>query len=276
MGRLNRFNLLHYLLKPRLVREIAEHYGVSHKTVALHLREAVKSGRVLVSEAPVFQAIKDSSGNLKKLKGLVYVCQKSPILVRKNARFAPMKADNSVRGLDGASHLRFLSKPFCVRANLSLEQEPPTLELGENLNRENLMPTAKANRSLVSRMNVSTARVVPLNRQISDRLRLPRQASKGGSTSLSQEERIRLFQALSRGRLPFLDLHECFNVSRQTITRLVKRGFLTEDWGAEGVGVTFGLTGKGKAYLKELERASGHVPRIKETSLTKLKQRSAV
>jgi predicted DNA-binding protein YlxM (UPF0122 family) len=72
--------------------------------------------------------------------------------------------------------------------------------------------------------------------------------------------------------LPFLEIQNRFEVSRQTITRLVKRGLLMESWGSKGVGVRFKLTGKGKACLAQLEEAAKYERRIKESPLTRLKQ----
>lgn len=276
MGRRGRFTLLEFLSKPRFLHEIAEHYGVSKKTAVFHLREAMKSGQVLVSEAPVFQAIKDSSGNLKKLRGFVYICQKSPILVGKGTRFALPKTDNFVPDLGNTSHTSFLSKLHDVSGKATLEREFSSSALVEKTNPENRGAKPKTNRSLISRLNVSSARVASVNHTRSSSLPPSKQYSNSKSKPLLYVEKIRLFQALLDEPLSFLDLHGRFNVSRQTITRLVKRGLLVETWGSEGVGVTFKLTTRGKAYLRELETASRCEPRIKESSLTRLKQRSVV
>lgn len=110
----------------------------------------------------------------------------------------------------------------------------------------------------------------------SSRLPLSKQYSNSKSESMLYAEKTRLFQALLGGPLSFLDLHVRFNVSRQTIARLVKRGLPAETWEIEGVGATFKPTSKGKACLKELEDASKYEPRIRENSLISLKQRSVV
>jgi hypothetical protein len=87
-------------------------------------------------------------------------------------------------------------------------------------------------------------------------------------------ERLHLFQALLKEPLTFLVVHERFNVSKQTIRRLVQKKLLAEVWGSAGVGITFNVTNKGKAYLAELEEASKYEPKIKEHAFTRLKQRS--
>jgi hypothetical protein len=73
---------------------------------------------------------------------------------------------------------------------------------------------------------------------------------------LSHGKKLLLLQALRRQPLPFLDLHVLFGVSKQTIRRLVKRGFLSEAWGPKAVGLRFKLSKKGRSYLNELEAAS--------------------
>lgn len=269
-----RFNLAEFLSKPRFLHEIAEHYGVSRETAAFHLREAVKSGQILVSEARVFQDIKDSSGNLKKLRGFVYVHRESPILVGKDAEFSLPKTDNSERELRSDSHTSF-SKPHGESTRTTLErgglkfasQEKPNCESAARL---------KANHSLISKLKVSSAKASSANNTISSRSLPYKQYSSSKPPSLLNVEKIRLFQALQKEPLPFLDIHNWFEVSRQTITRLVNNGLLMETWGPKGVGVRFKLTSKGKASLAQFEEASKYEPRIKESPLTRLKQRSVV
>lgn len=90
---------------------------------------------------------------------------------------------------------------------------------------------------------------------------------------LSYVKRLKLFQALSNKPMSFLDLHVRFGVSKQTIRRLVKNGFLMEVWGSNAIGVKFKLTNKSKDRLKELEAVAKSDPRITERSLIRLKQR---
>jgi hypothetical protein len=99
--------------------------------------------------------------------------------------------------------------------------------------------------------------------------------SQGGYRPLSHVERIRLFQAVSDQPLPFLDLHARFGVSKQTIRRLVKNGFLIEEWGPKAIGVRFKLSREGKVYLKELEAAAKYESKMTENDFIRLKRRAS-
>jgi predicted DNA-binding protein YlxM (UPF0122 family) len=274
MGNRPKFNLREFLSKPRFLHEIAEHYGVSRKTAIFHLREAMKSGQLLVSEAPVFQTIKDSSGNLKKLRGFVYVYQESPIPVGKVIRFSLPKTDDSKRELRSTSHAGF-SKPNGESPRAGLEPGSPRFASMEKANRESAA-RLKANHSLISKLKVSSVKVSSVNHSRSSRLLPSNQYSSSKPAALLNVEKMRLFRALLKEPLPFLDIQNRFEVSRQTITRLVKKGLLMETWGSEGVGVRFKLASKGKACLAKFEEASKCQRRIKQSPLTRLKQRSVV
>jgi hypothetical protein len=90
---------------------------------------------------------------------------------------------------------------------------------------------------------------------------------------LSYVERLKLFQALSKEPLSFLDLHGRFGVSKQTIKRLVKNGFLKEVWGCNAIGVEFKLTNKSRNHLKKLKATAKRGLTITEKNLIRLKQR---
>jgi hypothetical protein len=274
MGSRSRVNPREFLLKPRFLHEIVEHYGISRKTAIFHVREAVKSGQLLVSEGPVFRTIRDSSGNLKKLRGFVYVCQESPIAVGKDIRFSLPKTDNSKRGLHRSSHASF-SKGNGESTKAESEQGSPGFTSIENANRESAA-RPKADHSLISKLKVSSVRVSSANHTRSSSLLPSKRFSSSKPGALLNVEKIRLFQALQKEPLPFLEIQNQFEVSREMITRLVKKGLLIESWGSKGVGVRFKLTGKGKACLAQLEEASKYERRIKESPLTKLKQRTVV
>jgi DNA-binding MarR family transcriptional regulator len=276
MGKPKRFNLLEFLSKPRFLHEIVEHYKVSKKTAVFHLTEAMKSGQVLVSEAPAFQTIKDSTGKLKKLSGFLYVYQRSPILVGKDTRLSTLETNNFIPELGNNSRISFLSKPHGLSGKVTLERGSASPAVAEKVNPENRQAELRANSSLISKLSVSSAKVAPAKNTRSSRLPSSKQYSNSKLKPLLNVEKIRLFQALLKEPLPFLDIRNQFNVSRQTITRLVKRGLLIETWGSKGVGVRFKLTGKGKACLKELEEASKYELKIRELPLTRLKQRSVV
>jgi DNA-binding MarR family transcriptional regulator len=276
MGRPKRLNLLEFLSKPRFLHEIVEHYKVSKETAVFHLSEAMKSGQVLVSEAPVFQTIKDSTGKLKKLGGLLYVYQKSPILVGTGTRLSMLETDNFISELGNSSRISFLLKPNDVLGKATLERGPTSPALVKKANPKNRGAKLRANSSLISKLKAPSVKVTSAKSTTSSRLLSSKQYSNGKLEPLLNVEKIRLFQALLKEPLPSLDIRNRFNVSRQTITRLVKRGLLTETWGSKGVGVRFKLTSKGKACLRQLEEASKYELKIRESPLTRLKQRSVV
>jgi hypothetical protein len=105
---------------------------------------------------------------------------------------------------------------------------------------------------------------------------LPRQGVSWHSKEtkrLSYAMRLKLYQALSKEPMSFLDLHVRFGVSKQTIRRLVKNGFLREVWGPNAIGVRFKLANKSKNHLKKLEAAARNNLKIKEKTIIRLKQR---
>jgi len=91
---------------------------------------------------------------------------------------------------------------------------------------------------------------------------------------LSQARRHRLFQALSKEPLPFLDLHVRFEVSKQTMRGFIRRGWLTEMWGQGGVGIRFRLSEKGRNYLRELDGAAKYKTKATQKDLIRLKQKA--
>jgi len=93
---------------------------------------------------------------------------------------------------------------------------------------------------------------------------------------LSYAQKLKLFQALVKEPLPFLEIHGRFGISKQAIKRLVRNGLLTEMWGPKAVGVRFKLSKKGNVYLKELEAAAKFEPKIEENVFIRLKHRASV
>ena len=91
---------------------------------------------------------------------------------------------------------------------------------------------------------------------------------------LSHAKKLRMLEALQEEPLPFLDLHVLFGVSKQTIRRLVKRGFLSEAWGPKAVGLRFKLSKKGRSYLNELEAASRYEPKRTGKDFIRLKDKA--
>jgi len=96
------------------------------------------------------------------------------------------------------------------------------------------------------------------------------------ASRLSHAQRLRLFQALLREPLPFLELHGRFGVSKQTIRGLVKNRLLRETWGPKAIGVRLALTSKGKTHLKGLEAAARIEPATKEGVFIRLKHRASI
>lgn len=90
---------------------------------------------------------------------------------------------------------------------------------------------------------------------------------------LPHAKRLQMFQALLNESLTFLDIHARFDVPKQTIRGLIKKGILREIWGPKAIGVRFKLTNKGKVYLKQLEAAAKYESRIEQRNLIRLKHR---
>jgi hypothetical protein len=90
---------------------------------------------------------------------------------------------------------------------------------------------------------------------------------------LTYAKRVQLFQALSKKPLSVLDLHVHFGVTKQTIKRLIKNGFLKEVWGSKAIGVRFKLTNRGESHLKELVTTARHDSRITGKNQIRLKTR---
>jgi hypothetical protein len=276
MGSGRRFALAEFLSKPRSLYEIAEHYGFSKKTAVFHLQKAVKSGQVLVSEAPAFRTIKDSSGNLRKLIGFVYIYQRRPSLIGKDIRPVLPKTDNSVSVRGKTSRTSLIAEPHTLFRKSSLKHQLPSFAYPEKMKTQSCATKPIGNRPSISKLNMSPTSARSANNTRSACVPLSIHNSNSKSKPFLYVDKTRLFKALLDRSLPFLDLHDRFYVSRQTITRLVKKGLLSETWGSKGVGVTFKLTSKGKTYLRQLEAASTYERKIKESPLTRLKQRTFV
>jgi len=90
---------------------------------------------------------------------------------------------------------------------------------------------------------------------------------------LSHAKKLLMLEALQKESLPFLDLHVLFGVSKQTIRRLVKTGFLSEAWGPKAVGLRFKLSKKGRSYLNELVSASKYESKTMRKGFIRLKSK---
>jgi len=277
MSKLDHLSLLKFLSKPRFAHEVAEHYGISKKLAIFHLREAIKSGQVLISERPVSQTLRNSEGKLKRFGGFVYVFRNSPMFADGLEKFTVREANALISKSKGSVFsIRFLSKTRSSLGKGVFDRKLSGFAF-DKTGGSRLMSHVKTRGPFASEFDVSSAKVKLAKRRTADQLlgykaRSPQEEVK----SLSHAEKIRLFKALSKKSSPFLDLHGRFGVSKQTIRGLVKNGLLMEVWGPKAIGVGFKLTNKGKIYLKELEAASEYEPKMRETAFIRLKQRIAI
>jgi hypothetical protein len=117
-----------------------------------------------------------------------------------------------------------------------------------------------------------TGRMVGNNRN--DRLLLKQSLGNGNhGERLSESGKLELFRALLKKPLATLELRTCFGVSKQALKGLCKKGLVAEVWGPGTVGLRFGLTRKGKAYLAELRAAAKCDQRISRRGAIRLKNR---
>jgi len=117
-----------------------------------------------------------------------------------------------------------------------------------------------------------TGRMVGNNRN--DRLLLKQSLDSGNhGERLSESRKLQLFRALLRKPLTTLELRTCFGVSKQALKGLCKKGLVAEVWGPGTVGLRFGLTRKGKAYLVELRAAAMYDSHISRRGTIRLKNR---
>ncbi len=89
---------------------------------------------------------------------------------------------------------------------------------------------------------------------------------------LSHQQTLQLLRELKKEPLPFLELRSRLDVSKQTIKRFVRNGFLKEVWGPKAVGVRFALSIKGISYLAGLEAAAKYRPNAQRNAIIRLKQ----
>jgi len=256
MSKLDRLSLLKFLSKPRFAHEVAEYYKISKKLAMLHLKEAVKSGKVLVSDKPVFRAARVRNDKLERFSGFVYVFRNSPMLTDGGARFTVREAGN----LPSSSKTDVFSIKFVSKTHK-----------GSTVAERHF----KTSNALTTRFDAPQGRIRLAKQRATHQLfGRYSQLRKEEVKSLSNLERVRLFQALLKEPLPFLDLHRLFGVSKQTIRGLVKNGLLMEMWGPKAIGVRFKLTNKGKTYLKRLESTAKIEPTVKRNMFIKLKHRT--
>lgn len=270
MSKVDRVSLLKFLSKPRLVNEVAKHYGISKKLANFHLLEAVKSGQVLISEKPIVKALGRSKAKLKPLKGFTYVSRNSATLVNGWKRFANKEdLGSQSTSKNNAISVKFVSETHSLLGeNMSSQKFPDYRDASLHLRTEGL-GTAE--------FDVSTTKVKLGRKKTVDQMSRRKQGSASErAKTLTHLERMHLFQALSKKPLPYMDLHERFGVSKKSIRSLVKNGLLMEVWGPRSIGLRFKLTEKGKIALKRLEAAAKMQPKIKKSAVIRLKQRTFV
>lgn len=274
MPKLKRSRLLNFLSKPRFEHEIAEHFNVSISSANYHLRDAVRSGQVLVSERPVLKTLEEANGRLKHISDYVYVFKRSPISSDNRSKPHPIKADDSGKSGIEAFSTRFVSNIHEPARRGLLRDSLTGLAFEKPVSPPINTPLLKARVHLAQESEVSSTKLKPARQRTIEQLLMHRTRSpQKEATSLSSAKEILLFQALFKKPSPYLDLHERFGVSKQTIKRLVKNGLLVELWGPRAIGVRFRLTHNGRAHLKELEAAAKYEPKLERKPFIRLKHR---
>lgn len=274
MSKIDRDSLLKFLSIPRFAHEVAEHYGVSKKLASFHLRKAIESGHVLMSERPVFQIARDPIDMTRKLSGVAYIFRNSPVLSNGWARFGAKMSAPSINTAPDALSIKFVPKRSSSPAKRLPKCKPQNLASEETDGSGIPVDRLKLKDKLRSEFGISTPKVrLGKRKTIGELLEHRTRSATPRASSLSQVEKIRLFQALLKAPLSFLDIHGRFGVSKQVVRGFTKNGLLQEVWGPESIGLRFKLTGKGKIHLRELEAAAKTGSRIKKTTLVRLKDR---
>lgn len=276
MSKLNHRALSKFLSKPRFAHEVAEHYGISKKLADFHLREAITSGQVLISEKPVLQTLRNSHGKLKRFRRFLYVSQNSPMLADGWTRFKMKEAKGLISPATGdVFSIRFLSQTHGLIGKGIGNQKFSGFVFKEATCAPGVERHFKTDKPLTSEFDVASTKMKLTHRRTIEQLLEHATPTISEETaSLPYAERIRLFQALLKEPLPFLDLHGRFGGSKQIIRGLVRNGLLMEVWGPRAIGVVFKLTNKGKMHLKELEAAAKHEPNMRNKTYIRLKQRT--
>jgi hypothetical protein len=261
MPKLNHLELLNFLSEPRYLHEVARHFGISSMRAKYHIREAIKSGQVMASEQFAFRAFSDLRGKLKQKERFLYVSRNSPLLSKGPLQLAVTR-DKSIASAPTA-------KGVVAKFALGSEEgKKPTVESTAKFASEKVDTIRSAATNSRSQANLRSAllnvhavhgRPIERRRQI-----LPdrhRKLSQSSHRLISQVDRIRLFEALLKQPLTFLELKKHFGVPRQTVRGLVRKRLLSEVWGPKEIGVRFKLTRKGEKYLEELHAAASFDPR---------------
>jgi hypothetical protein len=279
MSRIDRASLLQFLKEPHFAHDVAEHFGISQRYARLNLRQAIEAGQVLISKNSFLQTLKSSNGKLRRIRQTLYVSKKSSITFDGWKKFKLRTTDISVsQSKNNLFPTGFRSLKQSLIAKDIVNQKLSAFSRTASQNKTDSVETKSSYRTkgvLASEFDMSSTKAKLASHRMLDqasRFRLPLPLKT--TNSLSHVDRIRLFQALFRKPLTFLDLHGCFGVSRQMVKGLVKNGLIAETWATKGIGVRFKLTRKGKAHLRELEAAAQFEPNLAKKAFVQLKQRA--
>lgn len=277
MPTLDRSKLLKFLSEPRYAGEVAGYFKITSKLAMYHLKEAIKSGQVLVSEKRFSESFQNFRGKFKQPDGFLYVYRNSPLLAKGSTQ-PTMKRDERF-----ASTLttEFIPAKFISQVNILRKNGLPKQEISAftdkkagamRIDASDLKPKMNLDSKFLNLL-VAKGRMVRRNRW-KQPMWHARSISQDSYKPLSQIERIHLFQAVSAQPLTFLELHERFGVSKQIIEGFVRRGLFKEVWGLKDIGVKFKLSNKGKMHLRELEAAAKTEPQIMKKAIVHLKHRT--
>jgi len=277
MPKPNKISISKFLSKPRLPHEIARHFKISKELTNLHLKEAIRSGRVLVSEKPVLKTLRESNGKLRSVRDYLYVVRTAPMLVDGWTKLGIKNADDSPLKSRSECLVKFVSK---THGSMGKEAFSPRISHLVFEESDLFAPPhhhLKTSEHLASGVDVSSRKGRLVRHRTIDQMlgRKPRYAQEK-TRSLSHAKAVPLFEALAKEALHFLDLHNRFGVSKQTIKRLVKKGLLMEEWGPKAIGVRFRLAEEGKAYLKELQAAAKYKPKMRKNAYITLRHRASM
>ena len=187
------------------------------KSSVFHLREGINSGQASASVAHLFQDIRNSDGHLSSLRGCANIHQKSvtPIRIGKNIGFS--KATSIVELSEKSE--KMLSMRGLTNSTSGVAGKSGSAS-----------PRLAVEFSAISKLNVHSVRVSSSHKKW-NRFLQPNSYPNNQSTPFLNVERLHLFQALLKEPLTFLVVRERFNVSKQTIRRLVQKKGL--DWPLE-------------------------------------------
>ena len=271
MRKLDRSKLLQFLSEPRYADQVARYFNISKTCADYHLKRAIKSGHILVSQKPVFLPFPNLRGGSKQQYGLLHISRNSPLV----AGGSSLPTVNQEEKSASSSALKLVSIKF-VSGNASSEKtksgqnlyafsgtKEPTLRAFPDRTRAGDFRSANGTVSSFLNIHAAKGRLVKKHapNQLFERRKSPVHCAY---KLLNQVDKFRLLKSVSDKPSTFLDIHGRFGVSREVIESFVRHGLLKEIWGPEHIGVRFSLTAKGKRFLKELESAANFKPPRRE------------